>query len=352
MIIGRRIRLALRKGISMIPAIVLLIRNTYGFHSAPKNLRKSKALLCIVLALAVCCISPLQLFAQRPALILSAAADTIDADKILKRLKLYWPDADLPSFAAAPAGYEVDFAAARKQFPETVNGKKCYWNHAGIEEDEYLRNQAYYNYTYTLKPCQTHNENTLRDTCNTIRILTLEKWIYYQCSGFALTLATYLFGIDPITDMWNDTRLWTYHDSFDRLRPGDLIIYQWGKKETQSHMVMVVTKEKDYIKIVEGNSDRRCHINWDRKISRRTLEGYYKVEYFGHPDTINTKPAPTLTYIPLALKDSGTQVKYLQRRLNELGYSCGKVDGKYGSKTQAAVKAFQEANGLQVTGNA
>lgn len=44
------------------------------------------------------------------------------------------------------------------------------------------------------------------------------------------------------------------------------------------------------------------------------------------------------------------QVKTLQRLLNEMGHPCGKVDGIMGSKTVAAVKAFQKAEGLTVDG--
>lgn len=46
----------------------------------------------------------------------------------------------------------------------------------------------------------------------------------------------------------------------------------------------------------------------------------------------------------------GNQVKTIQRLLNEMGRSCGKVDGIFGSKTLAAVKAFQKAKGLTVDG--
>ena len=48
--------------------------------------------------------------------------------------------------------------------------------------------------------------------------------------------------------------------------------------------------------------------------------------------------------------DSGDEVKALQERLNELGYNCGDADGKFGTKTVTAVKAFQKANGLDADG--
>lgn len=46
----------------------------------------------------------------------------------------------------------------------------------------------------------------------------------------------------------------------------------------------------------------------------------------------------------------GSDVKQLQEKLNAAGYDCGKADGDFGKKTEAAVKAFQSNNGLDVDG--
>ncbi|MBG0829445.1 murein L,D-transpeptidase [Planomonospora sp. ID67723] len=46
----------------------------------------------------------------------------------------------------------------------------------------------------------------------------------------------------------------------------------------------------------------------------------------------------------------GSAVKALQLRLKELGYDPGKIDGRYGGATQAAVWAFQKVNGLPPSG--
>lgn len=46
----------------------------------------------------------------------------------------------------------------------------------------------------------------------------------------------------------------------------------------------------------------------------------------------------------------GDEVKVLQRRLNELGYACGTVDGVFGGRTYAAVRAFQKDHGLLIDG--
>lgn len=46
----------------------------------------------------------------------------------------------------------------------------------------------------------------------------------------------------------------------------------------------------------------------------------------------------------------GADVTYLQQRLAAKGYSVGNIDGIFGNKTLAAVKEFQNANGLAVDG--
>ena len=46
----------------------------------------------------------------------------------------------------------------------------------------------------------------------------------------------------------------------------------------------------------------------------------------------------------------GDDVKALQSMLNVLGFDCGVVDGIFGDKTRAGVKAFQQAKGLVTDG--
>ena len=49
---------------------------------------------------------------------------------------------------------------------------------------------------------------------------------------------------------------------------------------------------------------------------------------------------------------SGEAVTQLQTKLNELGYDCGKADGKFGAQTETAVKKFQKDNNLTDDGKA
>ena len=67
-------------------------------------------------------------------------------------------------------------------------------------------------------------------------------------------------------------------------------------------------------------------------------------------------PTPKATATPepdngiLKVGSTGSDVKALQNKLIELGYLSGKADGVYGSKTAAAVKAFQRASKLTADG--
>ena len=62
-------------------------------------------------------------------------------------------------------------------------------------------------------------------------------------------------------------------------------------------------------------------------------------------ETTTVVGRPTVSY-----GSRGDAVRRLQELLNALGYDCGSVDGIFGSKTKAAVLAFQKANGLGVDG--
>ena len=65
-------------------------------------------------------------------------------------------------------------------------------------------------------------------------------------------------------------------------------------------------------------------------------------------------PAATAGYVPpkrnLYVGMSGADVKAFQRRLAALKYNPGAIDGAFGLNTQEALWAFQEVNGVKVTG--
>jgi len=61
-------------------------------------------------------------------------------------------------------------------------------------------------------------------------------------------------------------------------------------------------------------------------------------------------PEPAVNYNTLSKGDKSDEVVEMQTRLAELGYLSDAPDGAYGSKTQTAVKIFQQMAGLPVTG--
>jgi len=61
-------------------------------------------------------------------------------------------------------------------------------------------------------------------------------------------------------------------------------------------------------------------------------------------------PEPEKTYATLSKGDKSDAVLELQNRLFELGFLLDDRDGAFGSKTQTAVKLFQQAAGLEATG--
>ncbi len=69
---------------------------------------------------------------------------------------------------------------------------------------------------------------------------------------------------------------------------------------------------------------------------------------------VTVAPAtPTVTPPSLQIGFTGSnEVRALQRRLKELGWYSGSVDGDFGPATLEAVKGFQRANGLTVDGKA
>lgn len=74
--------------------------------------------------------------------------------------------------------------------------------------------------------------------------------------------------------------------------------------------------------------------------------------------TATPTPSPTPTAVPIYTAPSSTvkqgstgdDAKLVQTRLKELGYYTGSVDGKFGSGSVKALKAFQEHNGLEADG--
>ena len=68
---------------------------------------------------------------------------------------------------------------------------------------------------------------------------------------------------------------------------------------------------------------------------------------------VTPEPEPTVTpkaYATLSKGDKSNEVLEMQERLWQLGWLLGERDGVFGNDTQTAVKYFQQAVGVDVTG--
>lgn len=90
-------------------------------------------------------------------------------------------------------------------------------------------------------------------------------------------------------------------------------------------------------------------LEWQKVMNKVYKCGLAEDNSYG-PDSKAKADKYYLHYKLFTIKND--HVKFIQQRLIEKGFSCGKygTDGSYGKDTRNAVKAFQKANGLTVDG--
>lgn len=136
--------------------------------------------------------------------------------------------------------------------------------------------------------------------------------------------------------------------------PGWILFYDWqdngsgDNRNSSDHVGIVEKVVGDTITVIEGNysqSVKRRNI----RVNGKYIRGYGVPKY-----DKETAPAGdskvTVTLSVLKKGAKGEQVKAVQRMLYSMGYSIGSVDGDFGSKTDAAVRAYQKKKGLTVDG--
>lgn len=150
---------------------------------------------------------------------------------------------------------------------------------------------------------------------------------------------------------------------YDTPEPGDQIFFYSSDKSRISHTGLVYAVDTNYVYTVEGNTSSTSGVvaNGGSVEMKKYKLNYNRLAGFGRPAySQGVEPAPTLKLgdrLPLVKGDEGDDVAQLQTKLKGYGYDLGSygtnkdgVDGDYGSKTAAAVKAYQTANGLTVNG--
>jgi peptidoglycan hydrolase-like protein with peptidoglycan-binding domain len=145
--------------------------------------------------------------------------------------------------------------------------------------------------------------------------------------------------------------------------PGDQIFF--GVKDDESHTGIVYEVDNSKVYTIEGNTSGASGVvangggvfkkSYSRNDSR--IVGYGRPRYYEcviEQSKTTTEEESTVN-IELKVLREGSEnytVKALQRMLYALGYDLGSnpIDGIFGSKTDAAVRAFQKANKLDVDG--
>lgn len=159
---------------------------------------------------------------------------------------------------------------------------------------------------------------------------------------------------------------------FDTPQPGDQIFF-YSKDKTQiSHTGLVEKVSGSYVYTIEGNTSSASGVvaNGGAVAQKKYKLTYARLAGFGRPNWgIEYQPDDTPD-IPVVVPDTkpetyklgertlknvspdmeGDDVRELQTRLNTLGFDCGNVDGLFGTNTEAAVKAFQNAAKIEVDG--
>lgn len=130
-------------------------------------------------------------------------------------------------------------------------------------------------------------------------------------------------------------------------KPGDVIVFT-SNGSTRSHTGMVYKVEDGKVYTIEGNVSNMCKRK-SYKLTDTYIYGYVRPKY-SNSSGGDTKVSCTIKGYILKVGSKGTGVRTLQAALNALGYSAGYTDGEFGSKTEKAVKAFQQAYGLTADG--
>ena len=153
---------------------------------------------------------------------------------------------------------------------------------------------------------------------------------------------------------------------FNEPEPGDQVFFYSKDKSTISHTGLVYAVDNSYIYTVEGNTSSASGVvaNGGAVAKKKYKRSYDRLAGFGRPDygmkassvvdipSTNPTTAYELGDRTLKKGDKGDDVEDMQENLIMLGYDLGDdgADGKFGSKTDEAVRNFQRSSALEVDG--
>lgn len=179
---------------------------------------------------------------------------------------------------------------------------------------------------------------------------------YFDCSGLGVYPLLNILKLISYDTTANGLMGFCERIKRSELKRGDWVfrIYNSGNKKGQAHHIGYVVD--DDLTVIEAKGR-------DDGIVKRPLSasGAYYWNAYGRPrffkEEIERSDIPSTWQVSRVLKLSspmqqGDDVRDLQTALTNLGFPCGKLDGIFGQKTDAAVRAYQASRDLVVDGKA
>lgn len=166
-----------------------------------------------------------------------------------------------------------------------------------------------------------------------------------DCPYFPSTVAFDKRDLNVIGDRWVEPR---------DLQPGDFIGFDWdgGGQRGGDHVGLVVERVAagDYW-TVEGNCGAQVKLKHRTIANCRTYNNDGSLKGIGIIGGIRPKYKKEVKPLKLTQRgDNGAEVIVIQHLLNLRGITNMHVDGIFGSKTEAGVKAFQKLVGIYPDG--
>ena len=162
-------------------------------------------------------------------------------------------------------------------------------------------------------------------------------------------------GCEEMIKLYQKIGCWDENDA--RVpNPGELIFYDWqddGKGDNKgytNHVGIVVKVVGNNITVIEGNRNYSSVDYRTIAVNGKYIRGYAVPKYDKETAEPVKESTVSIELNVLRKGSKGEQVKALQRNLQSMGYDLGPVDGDFGSKTDAAVRAYQKNKSLVVDG--
>lgn len=138
-------------------------------------------------------------------------------------------------------------------------------------------------------------------------------------------------------------------------KPGDIVFFNFSGGTKAAHVGICKAWDGTNITTIDGNTGTTNEANggavMERKRHKKYIVGVARPAFTG--TTTNTSKGGNTVEVTLNILKNGSKgesVRALQVLLNGFGYSCGLADGSFGANTLAAVKKFQQKNGLTADG--